>query len=429
VAVIRLSGPAALAAVAALTGRAVVDRTPQLSALRAPTTGELLDRGLVLAFRAPASFTGEDVAELQVHGGRAVVAAILDVLAGMPGLRLAEAGEFTRRAFENGKLDLTATEGLADLIAADTEAQRRQALTQAEGAQARLYERWRSELVRALARIEAGLDFADEADVPAAVTAEARPLVERLRQELRRHLDDGHRGEVLREGFKVVLAGPPNVGKSSLLNALARRDLAIVSPEAGTTRDAIEVRLDIAGLPVLVTDTAGLRTARGDVEQEGIRRSLAHARAADLVLWLVDSLEPQPAPPDELAAPGCSIVPVVTKADLLCGVRPIPGVPPTALRISVRNGRGIEELLRMIEADARVRVAGGEAAVITRLRHRRGLEDCVEQLDRYLAGDPTQSELRAEDLRLAATALGRVTGRVGVEDVLDEIFGAFCIGK
>src|SRR5688572_16981171 len=290
VAVIRISGPAAGVV---LDHMAAPRPKPRFAAYRrvcAPRTGEVLDDGLALWFAGPRSETGEDMAELQVHGGRAVVAAVLEAIGAIAGCRPAEPGEFARRAFENGKLDLTGAEGLADLIDAETAAQRRQALRQVEGALAKLYAGWRQRLIEATALLEAAIDFSDEADVVSDAVGRAREEVEALQGEIGRHLDDGNRGGLVRDGFKVVLAGPPNVGKSSLLNALARRDVAIVSAEAGTTRDVIEVKLDLEGLPVVVSDTAGIRDSVGAVEREGIRRALARAQAADLVLWLVDAM-------------------------------------------------------------------------------------------------------------------------------------------
>ena len=273
-----------------------------LRTLRHPHSGHRLDQALVLYFKSPASETGEDLAELQTHGGRAVLAAVLDALAAISGCRLAEPGEFVRRAFTNGKLDLTQAEGLADLIDAETEGQRRQALAQASGALARLYEGWRAEIIAASALVEAAIDFSDEADVSERAVEQAEVKASSLLKQLSSHLADGHRGEILRDGFRIVLAGPPNVGKSSLLNALAKREAAIVSAEAGTTRDVIEVRLDLGGLPAVISDTAGIREATSSIEAEGIRRTLAQTRSADLVLWLIDVTAATPKPPPEVSA-------------------------------------------------------------------------------------------------------------------------------
>ena len=294
VAVIRVSGPAAGRALERLAGALPKPRYAALRTLRSPA-GEVLDGALVLWLPGPRSETGEDMAELHVHGGRAVIAGVLEALGAVDGCRPAEAGEFARRSFENGKIDLTAAEALADLVDADTAAQRRQALRQAGGALARLYDGWRAALIEAQALTEAAIDFADEGDVGEKAAAGAREAVARLLPRLRAHLDDGRRGEILREGFRVAIAGPPNAGKSSLLNALARREAAIVSEEAGTTRDIIEVTLDLGGVPVILSDTAGIRAAEGRVEREGIRRAVAHARAADLVVWLTDAASPDSA--------------------------------------------------------------------------------------------------------------------------------------
>jgi tRNA modification GTPase len=429
-AVIRVSGPGA---------GLVLDRLapprpkPRFAALRTvrSESGEVLDGALVLWIPGPRSETGEDMAELHVHGGRAVVAGVLAALSALPGFRLAEPGEFARRGFENGKIDLTAAEAIADLVDADTAAQRRQALRQAGGALARLYDGWRADLIRAQALTESAIDFADEADVGGGALGEARALIDRLVPAIGAHLHDGRRGEILREGFRVAIAGPPNAGKSSLLNALARREAAIVSEEAGTTRDIIEVTMDLGGVPVVLSDTAGIREAVGNVEREGIRRALSHARAAHLVLWLTDATaSPAEPPPDDLVAEAGEVLQIVSKVDLL-KTRAAPGADPEGgpLRISALTGAGLPELADAVARRAAERVGGSERPVITQARHRQQLAMCIEALEAYLAGAPAELELRAEDLRRAATALGRVTGRVDVEDVLGEIFGRFCIGK
>lgn len=438
IAVIRLSGPRALDALRQLrTGsadaqRSTPDHPPRhLHRLRLydPTTGDALDDGMAVWFEAPASYTGEDVAELHVHGGPAVIAGTLGALGRMPGLRLAEPGEFTRRAFANGKLDLTEVEALADLLAAETERQRRQALANATGHQRRTHERWRTVVVRSMALVESELDFADEGDVAAAGLAAARELVSPVRTEVGHHLADGHRGEILREGFRVVLAGAPNAGKSSLLNALAKRDVAIVSPEAGTTRDVIEVRLDLDGVPVVVSDTAGIRPEARGIEAEGVRRAIDHSRAADLVIWLVDATYAEPHPPAEIAEAGVPVLAVLNKSDLVCHARPPAGLPVDTPRVSARTGLGLEKLVDLLAASARERVGMREPALITRVRHREALATVHAALGRFLEEPVEPAELRAEDLRLAAQALGRLTGRVDVEDVLDELFLTFCIGK
>ncbi len=285
-------GPRAGDALKALTGKIPAPRQAALGRVRDPASGDIIDEALILWFPAPHSETGEDVAELQLHGGRAVIAAVLAALARVEGLKPAEAGEFTRRAFENGKLDLTAVEGLADLVAAETQGQRRQAFRQMKGLLGNRAESWRQKLIQALALVEARIDFSDEADVPENLLAPALAMARELEAEIAAALADSGRGERLREGLVVAIAGPPNAGKSTLLNRIARREAAIVSPYAGTTRDVIEVHLDLAGWPVTLLDTAGIRDTEDPVELEGVRRARERAEAADLVLWVVDAREP-----------------------------------------------------------------------------------------------------------------------------------------
>lgn len=429
VAIVRISGPQAGLALNVMTPARPKPRVAGGRRVLHPKTGEVLDRGIVLWFPAPNSFTGEDVAELQLHGGRAVVAAVLAALGEIPGLRMAEPGEFARRAFEAGKIDLAQAEGLADLIDAETEGQRRQALRQAGGALSSLYDGWRTSLIDACAMVEAAIDFSDEGDVGDRAFAQAQGIVETLLAAIRHHLDDGRRGEIMRDGFHVVLAGAPNVGKSSLLNALARRDAAIVSEEAGTTRDVIEVRLDLNGVPVIISDTAGLRVADGAVEREGIRRSIARARAADLVLWLTDDRDPQALPPEDLRGLADRTLLVLNKLDLLerGGAKLV--LPDDILALSVATGPGLSELVARIGGIAAERAGSGEDAGITQIRHRQLIETCAGHLETFLREPSFQVEVRAEDLRAAVSALGRITGRVDVEDVLDQVFGRFCIGK
>jgi tRNA modification GTPase len=420
IAVIRISGPATGEILRALCGLPAA-RHASLRTIRDPRTETLLDRGLVLWFPAPASFTGEDMAELHVHGGRAVVANVLDAALSIDDVRLAEPGEFAARAFENGKIDLTEVEGLADLINAETDAQARQALAQAGGSLRRLYESWRGKLLRAQALAEAGLDFADEADVAANVTTNVGAIVAELILQISNHLAD-RRGEHLRDGFRVVIVGAPNAGKSSLLNALARRDVAIVSEEAGTTRDIIEVHLDLDGLPVILTDTAGLREAGGKVEVEGIRRALARVEAANLVVWLIDAKKPVSAPPEPLARGRVPFLAVRNKIDL-ASVGAAEGIS-----LSAKTGEGIDRLVAELKARAReALVAGAESPAVTRARHRAELEGALAALERSRTAGP--SELKAEELRIAARHLGRLTGNIDVEEVLGAIFSEFCIGK
>jgi tRNA modification GTPase len=426
VAVLRLSGPGAGAALKTLTGR---DLPPPRRATRVGLKGrdgELLDDALALWFPGPHSYTGEDVVELHLHGGPAVVEAVLDALAALPGLRPAEAGEFTRRAFHNGKLDLTQAEGLADLIAAETEAQRRQALRQMEGALGALYESWREGLSTALAHLEADIDFPDE-DLPAAVAQAVIPSIEGVRDSILLHLDDSRRGERLRDGLYVAILGAPNVGKSSLLNWLARRDAAIVSATAGTTRDIIEVHLNLDGYPVLVADTAGLRESTGEIEEEGVRRALARAATADLKLVVVEAGDWPEVEPRSAALVDEEAIVVVNKTDLrpLDGPLSLAGRP--AVPVSLTAGTGLEDLLATLTAEVGERLRLGASPALSRHRHRHALESCAESLGRALKN--TAPELVAEDLRLAVRALGRITGRVDVEDLLDIVFRDFCIGK
>jgi tRNA modification GTPase len=424
IAVVRISGPRAGAVIEDLVRSRPPQRRAALRNIRDPGTGEVLDQAIVLWLPAPTTETGEDMAELHLHGSPAVVRSVLAALAHLTGCRLAEPGEFARRAFENGKMDLAEVDGLADLIQAETEAQRRQALRQMGGALSALYERWRGELIEASALVESAIDFSDESDIASDAFARACTIAARLAGEIGAHLEDDHRGEILREGFHVVLAGPPNVGKSSLLNALARRDAAIVSEEAGTTRDVIEVRLDLEGLPVVVSDTAGIREASGAIEQEGIRRTLAHARDADLVIWLEDATAAATPVPSDLED---KVLVVTNKTDL---------VPAgDKLAISAKTGAGIDNLSRHLAAVARERIGVSESPAITHARYRTHLQAChaactaFTEACRASDGSCTDIELRAEDLRRATQALGRITGRVDVEDVLGEIFSRFCIGK
>jgi tRNA modification GTPase len=514
IAVVRISGPRAGAALTALGVKIPSPREARLARVRNPASNEIIDEALALWFPAPHSETGEDVAELQLHGGRAVIAATLAALSRVEGLRPAEAGEFTRRAFENGKLDLTAVEGLADLVMAETEGQRRQALRQMKGLLGDRAEAWRQRLIQALALIEAAIDFSDEADVPENLAAPALAIARSLADEIAGALADGARGERLREGLVVAIAGPPNAGKSTLLNRLARREAAIVSPYAGTTRDVIEVHLDLGGLPVTLLDTAGIREADDPVELEGVRRARERAAGADLVLWVVDASEPLIAgrsaalaasrnddgslPPDVPAPTSGELLPVV---EIASSASPVPGAaemarqttsaaarrPPTwlirnkidllaapkkseptfhfkhknepdvrpneALKSMVNNrlthntesaftkneieftlsattGEGFDRLLTALAGYADGFMAGAEQAVVTRQRHRDALEETLAALRRGLApGLAGREDLLAEELRIAARALGRLTGRVDVDDILDVIFRDFCIGK
>jgi len=378
--------------------------------LRDPADGSLIDRGLALAFAAPASFTGEDVVEFHVHGGPAVVDALLRALRQIAGLRLAEPGEFSRRAFENGKLDLTQAEGLADLIDAQTETQRRVALGLAGGALRERAEVWRAAMLRLLAGVEAEIDFSDEDDVDSDFD---RAGTLSLRDEIAATLTRAAIGERIRDGLTVAVVGEPNVGKSSLINGLARRDVAIVSDVAGTTRDLIEVALDLAGVPVTLVDTAGLRETDDPVEAEGVRRAKARAAAADLVLHVGE------------CTPSSAVgQPVVNKVDL---GSELPGFRDGIIYVSAKTGAGIDVLENWLADWAGRAIRTDEPPIVTRERQRRALEATVAYLNEAL--DQSDAVLRAEALRLSGRSLGQVTGRVGVEDILDEIFGRFCIGK
>lgn len=438
-AVIRLSGPRAAEALIFLTEPHAFERgqsardpalpPPRRMALRTlvnPLTAEVLDRALVVWFEAPYSETGETMAELHLHGGRAVVHAALAAIQQLGFCRLAEPGEFTRRAFEHGKLDLTEAEAIADLVAAETDQQRRQALQQMDGALHRLYEDWRTLGLRALAHLEAAIDFPDE-DLPAGLGDEVRAAILRLEAEIAAHLDD-RRGERLRQGLSIAIIGPPNVGKSSLLNLLVRRDAAIVAETAGTTRDVIEVHLDLDGWPVVLADTAGLRESGDAIEQEGVRRALARASSADLRLLVLDATTDWKAALAELTAGGAHWdaahdITVVNKIDL----QPVDaaGVVP----LSARSGTGLAELLACLQRSAGLLMEQGAAAAppLTRVRHREALIDAHAALGRAL--DVPEVALAAEDLRLAMRALGRITGTVRIDELLDVIFRDFCIGK
>jgi tRNA modification GTPase len=424
IAVIRLSGPAAAAALAALSCPVPPPRRAMRARFADRATGEAIDDGLALFFPGPASVTGEDVAELHLHGSRAVVEAIIGILSAQPGLRLAEPGEFTRRAFENGKLDLTASEAVADLVAAETAAQRRQALRQLDGELGRLYDDWRDRLLRAAAHLEADIDFPEEG-LPDDIAAASGEAIDRLATEIAAHLADGRRGEIVREGVSIAIVGPPNAGKSSLLNALAQRDVAITAATAGTTRDVIEVRLDLAGYPVILADTAGLRDARDPIEEEGVRRARSRAAAADLKVVVLDASRSDGRDAVAEMIDDAALV-VVNKIDIV-GRAGRAAWPDGAIAISVLTGEGMPALLDVLGAAVRERFALGAAPALTRARHRTALEECLAALARA-KGAPL-AELRAEDLRLAIRALGRITGRVDVEDLLDIIFRDFCIGK
>jgi tRNA modification GTPase len=447
VAIIRVSGPRARGVLKSLIPmdfpRA---REATLSRFVDARDGAVIDEGIALWFPSPASFTGEDVAELHVHGGAAVVAAMIDACLRVDGVRGAEPGEFTRRAFEHGKLDLAEAEGLADLVDAETEGQRRQALRQMQGALSALYEGWRTQLIEAAALIEAEIDFPDE-DLPGALAQRAGPLLDSLAAELDGHLQDAHRGERVRDGYRIAIIGPPNAGKSSLLNALARREAAIVSEIPGTTRDVVEVRLVLAGFPVWIADTAGLREAADSIEAEGVRRALERAEEADLRI-AVTPLDGAGGPGPTAGMTGLTEalregdILVLSKADLAPRIGaggPSHTVGRTGrtdgktgvldLPVSAKTGEGIEALEGVLIARVGAALGGEEAPALTRARHRRLVTEARQALARAGVALDQGAELAAEDVRRAAWAIGRLTGRIDVEDLLDEIFSSFCIGK
>ncbi len=403
-----------------MTGSVPSARVAALRSLRDPRDGQVIDRGLVLFLPGPGSFTGEDSAEFQLHGGRAVVAACVKALGALDGVRVAEPGEFTRRAFENGKMDLTAVEALGDLIAAETEGQRRQAVNGANGAFARRADGWRSGLLAARAAVEAELDFSDEEDVPDSLSAAAFEAARAVLDDMRGILADALHGERMRDGFTVALMGPPNAGKSSLLNALTRRDVAIVTDVPGTTRDILEVHLDLGGYPVTLVDTAGLREAMDVVEAEGIRRGRRRGAGADLILWLSDTGQ---LAPEDVVAFGVPLIAIRSKADL--GGNEDLG--SAVLSVSVQDDASISRLIDVIAQRASDGM-GGETALISRERQRRCVEDAATAIQAALKGG-LPLEVVADSLRRATDAVGRLTGRIDVEDVLGSIFSSFCIGK
>lgn len=432
VAVVRVSGPGALAGLAQIGGRPdLAARQAHLLRLMDPIDQHLIDQALVLAFPAPHSFTGEDVVEYQIHGGVAVINDMLRVLSTLPGYRMALPGEFTRRGFENGKMDLTEAEAIGDLIHAETEAQKKQALSQMEGSLSKLYDEWAQRLVRSLAHLEADLDFPDE-DLPEGVAHAVTPVLQTFIKDLDEHLNDNRRGERLRDGIHVAVIGAPNAGKSSLVNALAQRDVAIVSEHAGTTRDIIEAHLNVGGFPVILSDTAGLRPdqigskGQDSIEGEGIRRALQRAESADIRVLVFDaSLLPALDQHTTKLVRENTII-VFNKVDQFKGDIPsVMGHVPVV--ISVKEDKGIDQLTDALLVMIREMIGTRETPSLTRERHRTALQECKASLLRAL--NAPLPELIAEDVRLAMRALGRITGRVDVEDLLDVIFRDFCIGK
>ncbi len=419
VAMVRVSGPRAGVALESLTGALPKPRFAHFCDIYDPETNEILDQGVILWAPAPNSFTGEDVAEFHVHGSRATVDAVLQALGRLEDLRPAEPGEFARRAFENGRMDLAQVEGLADLIEAETAAQRKQALRQMEGGLSAVVEGWRAKLIELAVLVAADIDFPDEEDVPGGLIAKARPGIAALKADLEAQLAAGETARRLRRGLEVAILGAPNAGKSSLLNTLAGREAAIVSAQAGTTRDIVEVHMDLGGYPVTLADTAGLREAADEIETEGVARALARAEEADLRLVLFDAcLPPDPAAKAQVREGDMVLI---SKADLN------DDTPKQFLHVSVKTGEGLKALEARLLEEVTARAGLPETATITRARHRRALEDAITALAR--AETQEEAELCGEDLRLAARALERLLGKVDVEDLLDVIFAEFCIGK
>jgi tRNA modification GTPase len=433
IAVVRVSGPGALGVLARFTTDPAPE--PRHATVRRLKTGEgeLLDEALILFFPAPHSYTGQDIVEFHVHGGPAIVEAVLASAVKSRLCRIADPGEFTRRAYDAGRLDLTQAEAIADLIDAETEGQRRQAARLYQGEAAKVFESWRGLLMSAMAALEASIDFPDEADIPGEVDLAALEPIETLAADLESALGDAKRLRGVREGYRIAILGPPNAGKSSLMNRLARREAAIVSPVAGTTRDVVEIRLVLAGYPVWVADTAGLREARDAIEAEGVRRALARAEEADLRIWVSDASETRPTDVSRETSsptgprPGDLIV--LNKSDLLPTHRP--AQPDDVFLASAKTGAGFETLERRLTQIVRERLDADEAPLVTRARHRELVEEALGAVERALEGARIGigAELVSEDLRLAARSLGRITGSIDAEDLLDRIFSQFCVGK
>lgn len=428
VAVLRVSGSHTASVIEALTGVLPVPRHAQLCRFTAPGSDELIDEGLVLWFPAPRSYTGENMAELQLHGSRAVLAAISSALSSL-GCRLAEPGEFTRRAVVNGKLDLTAAEGVADLVDAETQAQRRQALRQLSGGLADTVSGWRERLTKLEAHLVAAIDFADD-DLPPDLLSSIRAGLEALRDDLKAALEGGHSAQRLRAGVYAAILGAPNAGKSSLLNRLAQRDVAIVTPIAGTTRDVLEVDLELGGYPLTLADTAGLRESDDVVEQEGIRRARERAALADFKILLIDAAAPDTGVLQHYA-PGDLVV--VNKTDLQASPPPFTGEDlgggtSQALLLSLRTNTGLSELIEALTRRTAELAGLTPAPALTRARHREVVEGTLAALERALRPGLNIDQL-AEDVRLASRTLGRLTGQTGIEDLLDVVFRDFCLGK
>lgn len=430
VAVIRISGPSALQAVTRMTDIDVSGIKPRyayFSKISDIDSRETLDQSLVLYFKGPYSFTGEDIVEFQTHGSKAVINSLMENLSRLPDFRLAEPGEYSRRAFYNGKMDLTEAEGLADLIDSETTEQQKYAMRQMEGGLKNLYEDWRTRLVKILAHLEAFIDFPDE-DIPSSVMSDMKNTVFKLEDEINQHLNGDSIGERLREGFRVVIIGAPNAGKSSLLNAIVKRDAVIVSDIAGTTRDAIDIHLDLNGYPVMFTDTAGLRETEEEIEKKGIDIAYSKIHDADLVICLFDASLDNVQVFDKIrnSLKNRALF-VANKSDKLSPEQCSNLKKSGCLVISAKYKDGVDELLQKIGDNIKERFTSNSSLLITRRRYREALKDVVDNLQAF--GFDKEIELTAEDIRLAARALGKITGRIEVDEVLDKIFGDFCIGK
>lgn len=429
VAVIRISGPQALSVVSCMTDLnpdKIKPRYAYFVNLKS-LTGQTLDKCLLLWFQAPNSFNGEDIVELQIHGSKAVICGVLENLSQLDNYRLAEPGEFSRRAFYNGKMDLTEAEGLADLIDAETSEQQKYAMRQLEGGLKKLYNDWRSDLVKLLAHLEAFIDFPDE-DIPSSVISTMKNTVFKLENEILDHLQGDNIGERLREGFRVVIVGPPNAGKSSLLNAIVKREAAIVSEQAGTTRDAVDIHLDLKGYPVMFTDTAGLRETEEEIEKKGIEIAYDKIKSSDFVICLFDSVKDSVQIFDNLIKSlKDRYLLVANKSDKLSPEQRSELAESNCLLISAKERTGIETLLEAISMQISAKFTANSNLLITRRRYREALQDVVANLQKF--SFDKDIELTAEDIRLAARCLGKITGQVDVDEILDRIFGDFCIGK
>lgn len=430
VAVIRISGKEALQVVRLMTNLnpdKIKARYAYFTDLKDLSKSHTLDKCLLLYFKAPNSFTGEDIVELQIHGSRAVIASVLNNLSQIPEFRMAEPGEFSKRAFYNQKMDLTEAEGLADLIDAETEAQQKYALRQMEGSLKNLYDDWRTQLVTIMAHLEAYIDFPDE-EIPESVVNNLNNTVFKLREAINKHLSGDNIGERLREGFRVVIVGRPNAGKSSLLNAFAQRDVVIVSDIAGTTRDAVDIHLDLNGYPVIITDTAGIRETEEAIEKQGVEIAYRKINDADLLICLFDASQDTVQVFDNIAKIyGDKMVYVANKADNLTPEQCSNIEKQNILLISAKHHQGIDVLLNKISKVIEDKFTSNSNLLITRARYREALSQALQSLD--LFNLDKEIELSAEDIRLAAREIGKITGRIEIDEILDKIFGSFCIGK